>query len=104
MAEPHSTPSSSSSSSASSVTATGPPGRHERDVEAQKNSQKRATHWELVTDQTHVTDEVLNWQYKGAGTEEDPYVVEYITNDRRNPMLFPKWKKWVITILVVSNS
>jgi len=47
-----------------------------------------------------VTPEVLNWPYKGAGTEEDPFVVEYIENDRRNPMLFPQWKKWMITILV----
>lgn len=54
----------------------------------------------MVIDQTHVTPEVLRWPYKGSGTEEDPYVVEYIENDRRNPMLFPTWKKWVITILV----
>jgi hypothetical protein len=85
-------------SSSSSITATESP--VERDVESQKSSQKKASHWELVFDQTHVTLEVLNWPYKGAGTEEDPYVVEYITNDRRNPMGFPDWKKWLITILV----
>ena len=84
-------------SSASSVTATKPT---ERDVEAQRNSQKKASHWELVFDQTHVTPEVINWRYKGSGTEEDPFVVVYIDGDRRNPMLFPKWKKWVITLLV----
>ncbi|KAH7360570.1 major facilitator superfamily domain-containing protein [Rhexocercosporidium sp. MPI-PUGE-AT-0058] len=88
-----------SSSSASSRTAT--EAAPEQDVEAQKKStQKKAAHWELVFDQTHVTPEVLNWPYKGSGTEEDPYVVEYIENDRRNPMLFPKWKKWMITLLV----
>lgn len=74
------------------------------DVETQGKSprqkQKKASHWELVFDQTHVTDEVLNWQYKGSGTEADPYVVEYIENDRRNPMLFSEVKKWTITILV----
>jgi hypothetical protein len=85
-------------SSSSSITAT--ESLEERDVESQKSSQKKASHWELVFDQTHVTLEVLNWPYKGAGTEEDPYVVEYITNDRRNPMGFPDWKKWLITILV----
>jgi hypothetical protein len=72
----------------------------EQDVEAQKNVQKKATHWELVFDQTHVTPEVLNWAYKGSGTEKDPYVVEYIENDRRDPMGFPMWKKWMITLLV----
>jgi hypothetical protein len=82
---------------ASSVTATEPP---ERDVEAQKKGQKKASHWELVFDQTHVTPEVINWPYKGSGTKADPFVVVYIDGDRRNPMLFPKWKKWVITLLV----
>jgi hypothetical protein len=85
-------------SSASSTTITEPP---ERDVEAQKGrAQQKASHWKLVIDQTHVTPEVLSWPYKGSGTEEDPYIVEYIENDRRNPMLFPMWKKWMITILV----
>lgn len=71
------------------------------DFERQENSeQKKASHWALVYDQTHVTPEVLNWPYKGSGTEIDPYVVEYIENDRRNPMLWPQWKKWSITILV----
>ena len=72
----------------------------DRDVEAQQRTQKRASHWQLVIDQTHVTPEVINWPYKGSGTEKDPYVVVYIENDRRNPMLFPRWKKWMITILV----
>jgi hypothetical protein len=71
-----------------------------RDFEAQKNTQKEATHWPLVFDQTQVTPEVINWPYKGSGTEEDPYVVIYINNDRRNPMLIPKGKKWLITVLV----
>lgn len=73
----------------------------DHDVEAQKRgTQKQSSHWELVFDQTHVTPEVLNWPYKGEGTQKSPYVVEYIENDRRNPMLFPQWKKWMITILV----
>ncbi len=85
-------------SSASSATATEPA---ERDVESQKrNNQQKASHWSLVFDQTHVTPEVVNWPYKGKGTEEDPYVVEYIENDRRNPMLWSQLKKWTITILV----
>jgi len=88
----------SSSSSASSVTTVNTP---ERDIEAQKSRpQQKTSHWQLVFDQVHITDEVLNWPYKGAGTEESPYVVEYITNDRRNPMTWKKWKKWVITIIV----
>ena len=85
-------------SSSSSITATEP---QERDIEAQKkNNQKSSAHWELVFDQTHVTDDVRNWRYRGSGTEHDPYVVEYIDNDRRNPMTWPMWKKWMITLIV----
>jgi hypothetical protein len=84
-------------SSTSSVTIADP---HERDIEAQKMNQKKPSHWQLVIDQIYVTEEVLNWPYKGSGTEKNPYVVEYITNDRRNPMLFSQWKKWMITLLV----
>jgi hypothetical protein len=62
-------------------------------IEAQKHKQQPATHWQLVFDQTHVTPEVLHHRYPGSGTHDDPYVVEYIPNDRRNPMLFPMWKK-----------
>lgn len=83
-------------SSASSATTT----EHDRDIESQKPTQRQAAHWELVFDQTHVTPEVLNHKYNGSGTEEDPFAVEYISGDRRNPMLFPQWKKWMITVLV----
>src|SRR5277367_4812626 len=92
--------------SASSVTANGPEDNNDievhndSDIEAQKRRQQPATHWQLVFDQTHVTPEVLHHKYPGSGTHDDPYVVEYIHNDRRNPMLFPMWKKWAITILV----
>jgi hypothetical protein len=87
-------------SSSPSVVATEPSEREEQDVEAQKTTQKKASHWRLVLDQTLVTPEVLNYPYRGSGTENDPYVVEYIPNDQRNPMLFSVWKKWMITVLV----
>ncbi|KAM0317416.1 hypothetical protein ACHAO8_002514 [Botrytis cinerea] len=72
----------------------------DRDLEEQKYVQKKARHWELVFDQIHVTPEVLNYPYKGSGTEQDPFVVEFIPGDRRNPMNFPMLKKWTITILL----
>lgn len=71
-----------------------------RDLEDQKNAQKKARHWELVFDQIHVTPEVLNYPYKGSGTDSDPYVVEYIPGDRRNPLSFTMLKKWSITMLL----
>ena len=72
----------------------------EGDIEVQHHIQKKSSHWQLVIDQTHVTPAVINWPYSGSGSEEEPYVVVYIDNDRRNPLLFPKWKKWVITLIV----
>ncbi|TVY64274.1 Efflux pump FUBT [Lachnellula suecica] len=83
-------------SSTSSITIADGPAH---DVEAQKSIEK-CSHWSLVFDQTHVTKEVLEWKYKGSGTEKDPYVVEYLHNDRRNPMTWSDSKKWIITILV----
>ena len=83
---------------ASSITVTQP--LPDRDVEAHQTTQEKASHWQLVIDQTHVTDEVLKWPYRGSGTVEDPFIVVYIENDMRNPMLFPASKKWMITLLV----
>ena len=61
-----------------------------RDAEAQNTTQEEATHWELVFDQTHVTPAVLNHKYHGSGTEDNPFIVEYIAHDRRNPYEFPE--------------
>ena len=61
-------------------------------------------HWRVVTSQSLVTDEVLRYPYVGSGTEEDPYHVEWIPQDPRNPMLFPSWKKWVMTVTVAFNT
>lgn len=100
-----------SSSDASTV------GRNERDVsspeikrntDVEKQSQEQRRHypkekvpyWRIVLDQALVTDAVLNHNYKGAGTEDDPYIVEFIPNDPRNPMEFSQFKKWFIVITV----
>ncbi|KAI1861010.1 hypothetical protein JX265_009629 [Neoarthrinium moseri] len=81
-------------SSSSSVTATEPG----RDLESQK-SRTLTSHFKLLLDQGGVTPEVLAWRYKGQGTEEDPFVVDFLENDPKNPMAFPQWKKWTITIM-----
>jgi MFS family permease len=58
------------------------------------------THLRLVVSQSHITPQVLEHQYSGSGTEEDPYIVEFLHNDPRNPRNFPILGKWFITILV----
>lgn len=57
-------------------------------------------HLRLVVSQSHITSQVLEHQYSGSGTEEDPYIVEFLHNDPRNPRNFPTLGKWTITILV----
>ncbi len=71
------------------------------DLESQKSTApEKVSHWRLVKDHAVVTPAVLHYPYRGSGTEEDPYLVEFIPHDPRNPMAFPHWKKWSITIIM----
>lgn len=81
-------------SSLSSVTVTEP----ERDVESQR-SRHLSSHFRTLLDQGGVTPEVLNWRYKGNGTDDEPFIVDFLEGDPKNPMTFPQSKKWTITIL-----
>ncbi|KMU90574.1 multiple drug resistance protein [Coccidioides immitis H538.4] len=57
-------------------------------------------YWRQVIEPGAVTQEVIDYPYKGSGTEDDPFVVEWIPNDPRNPLQFSTIKKWSITMLV----
>jgi hypothetical protein len=59
---------------------------------------KSLPHWRMIIDQGILTPEIEKWHYHGKGTEDEPYAVTWIDNDPRNPMLFAKWYKWMITI------
>ena len=89
-------------SGTSSPTLHSPSAENVLDLESQKQptAPKRVSHWQLVKNHALVTDEVAAYHYKGAGTESDPYLVEFIPHDPRNPMEFPQWKKWFITLTV----
>ncbi|KAJ5863555.1 uncharacterized protein N7529_005471 [Penicillium soppii] len=60
----------------------------------------RIPYWRILTDQGVVTSEIIDYPYVGSGTEEDPFVVEWIRNDPRNPMEFDTRLKWVYTVIV----
>ena len=60
----------------------------------------KPTHWQLVSSHALLAPAVINHRYNGSGTEDDPYRVEFIANDPRDPMGFAMWKKWAITLLV----
>jgi sugar phosphate permease len=89
-------------SGASSPTLHSPSAENMQDLESQKQATvpPRASHWQLIKSHALVTDAVAVYQYKGAGTEDDPYLVEFIPHDPRNPMEFTQAKKWFITITV----
>ncbi|KZM24427.1 uncharacterized protein EKO05_0001572 [Ascochyta rabiei] len=61
------------------------------------------SHWKMILDQGVVTNDIVNWNYEGSGTEEDPYAVEWLPNDPRNPMTFAKTKKWIMAIAVANS-
>lgn len=74
----------------------------EKQAQGQHHHYRKSTvpFWRVVASQTLITDAVANYPYKGAGTEDDPFLVEFIPNDPRNPMEFSQVKKWFITLTV----
>ena len=60
----------------------------------------RPPHWRLVASHSLLVKEILDFPYNGTGTADDPFVVEYIPHDPRDPMGFSMAKKWFITVLV----
>lgn len=54
----------------------------------------------MIFDSGCVSQSILDHEYNGSGTEEEPYQVSWIENDPRNPMLFSAVSRWLITILV----
>lgn len=66
---------------------------------AYKHSE-RIPYWQLVLNQGILTDRILNHEYNGSGTEENPYLVNWIQDDPRNPMEWPRATKWIYTMLV----
>lgn len=80
------------------------PDGSDSDVEAQKNGSHGVSHWRIVASQSLVTDAVLKHKYHGSGTADDPYLVEFIPNDPRNPMEFPAWKKWFLIAVVAMTT
>jgi multidrug resistance protein len=55
-------------------------------------------HWRLVLGHSLVTDAVIQYQYSGSGTETDPYLIQFISDDPQNPMTFSSSKKWFLAI------
>lgn len=63
------------------------------------NYPRTISFWRLMTDQQVITQEILNHEYAGSGTEDDPHVVSWLPDDPRNPMQFAMARK-VMVVLV----
>ncbi|KAK4686917.1 hypothetical protein P7C73_g3195, partial [Tremellales sp. Uapishka_1] len=46
-------------------------------------------------------EDIVNHRYQGAGTEEDPYLVDWMPKDQEDPQKWAAWYKWT-TIFIVS--
>jgi MFS family permease len=57
----------------------------------------------MVIDQGITTPEIEQHVYPGSGTEDDPYRIDWLDNDPRNPMEFPTWYKWMIALSMAAS-
>ena len=85
-------------SDVSSHTLTEVPTNHSR------TASKRPAFLKAVFSHSLLTPEVIDYDYNGTGTEEDPFVVEFIPDDPRDPLNFPEALKWVVTVLLAVST
>lgn len=61
---------------------------------------RSAVYWRVVASHSLVTPQVLHHHYAGSGTVHNPFNVEFIPRDPRDPLGFSMSKKWTITLLI----
>jgi hypothetical protein len=61
-------------------------------------------YWRMILDRAVLQPQTLEHQYRGNGTKDDPYVVEWLPGDSRNPFNFSMAKKIFITIVMAMTS
>ncbi|KAI9713835.1 MAG: hypothetical protein M1820_000565 [Bogoriella megaspora] len=64
-----------------------------------KNSCQRLSWIQSLLLRTRLDDDVCNQNYAGNGTNDDPYIIDCLHNDRQDAINFPKGRKWAIAIL-----
>ncbi|KAJ6028655.1 hypothetical protein N7540_004231 [Penicillium herquei] len=60
--------------------------------------------WRMLVDHGAITQDVLNYEYQGSGTDEDPFAVTWIPNDTRDPHCFSFSRKICITLVAASST
>ncbi|KAI1418132.1 MFS general substrate transporter [Hypoxylon sp. FL1857] len=61
---------------------------------------EKPSHFKLVLSQTHMTPNIIHHVYPGAGTEQDPYLVDWVPGDTKNPYEIVVSMKWWITVIM----
>lgn len=60
--------------------------------------------WQLVFRVSVITPEVYSHRYPGSGTEDEPYVVNFLPDDPLNPHNWETWRRWMfLSIVAVST-
>lgn len=62
------------------------------------------SYWRVLVDHGAVTQEVLDYEFAGSGTEQDPYAVTWIPDDSRDPKLFSTGRKLAITLTAAATT
>ncbi|KAI0903868.1 MFS general substrate transporter [Ustulina deusta] len=65
---------------------------------------QKLSSWKLLTAQDNITDDILNYKHKGSGTEEDPFLAEWLPDDPVDPLTYPGWKKWATTLVMAFST
>jgi MFS family permease len=68
------------------------------------SSGPRIPTWRLLISQHNVNDAIRNHRYEGSGTQEDPYRVEWLQDDPVDPLTYPAWQKWTITLIMAFST
>lgn len=64
-----------------------------------KNSNRTLSWIQSLLFRPHLYSDVCNQNYTGNGTDDDPYIVDYLHNDPQDAMNFSKGRKWSIAVL-----
>ncbi|ETS75975.1 hypothetical protein PFICI_12919 [Pestalotiopsis fici W106-1] len=63
-------------------------------------TETKVPHLRLVFSQKCISPEVIDHPFPGSGTEIDPYMVDWLPNDPRNPHEIATGMKWLITMIM----
>ncbi|PYH41291.1 MFS transporter [Aspergillus saccharolyticus JOP 1030-1] len=60
---------------------------------------KKIPFFRIIFDSGFITQDILNHRYEGAGTDSQPYLVTWLTDDPRDPMQFRPATQWALNVL-----